>query len=537
MFFVLSALSTLQPLVLSIPFISRDNWYMMEKTGTGTAARAVPVPQSQPPSFLQNEIQHEIQHPSSEGASSYESSGSAFLSSVLNPGALSHTPPTGLGASYEAQHFGKRARSGSVSSQRSRSGSVSGRLRSSTLGSASDYLEQKGLLDRQTKGILKDLIIIGDEEMQQALDTYDNGDPSMLEDMIRSGSLQNRLPKDLDILGDLDLDFLAVEDNVTGGMNCQNIALNQPHQASGSTLMPPPAEKSKRFSSDQQQQHPKLTFASQKQLQDHRDANMLSTQYYDDGIGELEFSGDLVGDYLQTQSYGEPTSKHTSAAASPVESHMSEYDRRLRSNSIFSALLEMPPDASISSGYERWGDMPPAPGLRGVNISNSENAWCSSLDATQSGIGASLEAEAEKQETKEYKRRKGKDRVKKKQEKRGQKQKGEKKGKMLPKEEEIKVHISGSGRPRSLSDPNLRSSIDDLGLVNVDRPIGWIGAYSPESRRIRIEKFMKKRIHRTWKKTVKYDVRKNFADSRLRVKGRFVKKEDELMMRELMAIS
>ena len=33
----------------------------------------------------------------------------------------------------------------------------------------------------------------------------------------------------------------------------------------------------------------------------------------------------------------------------------------------------------------------------------------------------------------------------------------------------------------------------------------------------------------------KYDVRKNFADSRMRVKGRFVKKEDEDLLRELVS--
>jgi len=33
-----------------------------------------------------------------------------------------------------------------------------------------------------------------------------------------------------------------------------------------------------------------------------------------------------------------------------------------------------------------------------------------------------------------------------------------------------------------------------------------------------------------------YDVRKNFADSRLRVKGRFVRKEDEQLLRELIAM-
>ena len=47
-------------------------------------------------------------------------------------------------------------------------------------------------------------------------------------------------------------------------------------------------------------------------------------------------------------------------------------------------------------------------------------------------------------------------------------------------------------------------------------------------------RFMAKRHKRIWTKRVKYDVRKNFADSRLRVKGRFVKKEDEELLRELL---
>lgn len=50
---------------------------------------------------------------------------------------------------------------------------------------------------------------------------------------------------------------------------------------------------------------------------------------------------------------------------------------------------------------------------------------------------------------------------------------------------------------------------------------GYVGAYSPEQRRKRIEKFLEKRNRRVWTKKVKYDVRKNFADSRLRVKVRF----------------
>ena len=97
--------------------------------------------------------------------------------------------------------------------------------------------------------------------------------------------------------------------------------------------------------------------------------------------------------------------------------------------------------------------------------------------------------------------------------------------------------VSGTGRPRSLSDPNLSIGLDDNGLMHVDGPPDWIGAYSPESRKMRIERFLAKRNHRVWVKKVKYDVRKNFADSRLRVKGRFVKKEDELLMRDLMSLT
>ena len=64
-----------------------------------------------------------------------------------------------------------------------------------------------------------------------------------------------------------------------------------------------------------------------------------------------------------------------------------------------------------------------------------------------------------------------------------------------------------------------------------------IGKYSPESRRKRIERFLEKRRRRIWRKRIKYDVRKNFADSRLRVKGRFVRKEDEEQLREYLQMT
>lgn len=59
----------------------------------------------------------------------------------------------------------------------------------------------------------------------------------------------------------------------------------------------------------------------------------------------------------------------------------------------------------------------------------------------------------------------------------------------------------------------------------------YIGAYSPEAREARLQRFYEGRPRRVWHRRVKYDVRKNFADSRVRVKGRFVKKSDEDKLR------
>ena len=286
---------------------------------TSSTARSNPVP---PPSNQTSLV------PPSQ-ASSQGSSGSNFLSSVLNPTAstfnntqLSHTPPAA--SSFEASHFGKRMRSGSVS----------GRLRS-----ASEHLEEKGLLDRQTRGILKDLIIIGDEVLQQAIDRYEAGDPSALEEMVSSGALQERLPKDIDILGDLDLDFLTVGDtgmqDVTALGDIEPLQTQRTERSESigtSSFTAPP----------QRMQHP----GAYAQADDMaRQPNMVSPPY-DDGIGDLEFAGEFVsdqGDYMSIphqQTYG--TANQSSEAGSPADAKMLEYERRMRSNSLFTALLNDP---------------------------------------------------------------------------------------------------------------------------------------------------------------------------------------------------
>jgi len=53
---------------------------------------------------------------------------------------------------------------------------------------------------------------------------------------------------------------------------------------------------------------------------------------------------------------------------------------------------------------------------------------------------------------------------------------------------------------------------------------GHIGIYTPAERAAIIARFQKKRKSRVWNKKIRYNCRKNLADRRLRIKGRFVKR-------------
>ena len=78
----------------------------------------------------------------------------------------------------------------------------------------------------------------------------------------------------------------------------------------------------------------------------------------------------------------------------------------------------------------------------------------------------------------------------------------------------------------------VKVTVEETGLP-IPSPEGWIGAYSPEGRKALLEKFREKRKQRVWKRIIRYDCRKKFADSRCRVKGQFVKREDERLIFQL----
>lgn len=54
-----------------------------------------------------------------------------------------------------------------------------------------------------------------------------------------------------------------------------------------------------------------------------------------------------------------------------------------------------------------------------------------------------------------------------------------------------------------------------------------VGAYSREERQIRINRFRDKKKKRVWRKQIKYDCRKRLADTRPRIKGRFVSRKED----------
>lgn len=468
---------------------------------------------------------------------------------------------------------------------------------------------------------MKDLIISGqDNELQHALDRYEQGDSTMLEGMLHSGTLAST--DEIDLLGNLDFDFLNVKEQgilgtTTGNNNINNNSINL--IGGGKGIMGHSTVGSGSIDRQQQQQQ-----------------YQISSYQTSDGIGELDFDGG-IGNWEQQQQQQPPQhqQQHNYAQSghgqntddgrlrsnstwSQMEYLMQLHQRprsnstmsidldnfRPRSNSLFSSLIgthlqespvelgrwmepsngdgsqqqqqqqqrqqhqlsppfhlhhdQQPPlapmteeeqegeDSSDEDDYRRTSE----PQQRAKKSKKAARRASAPGRTTTTGraqkspsAGAIAREQLKEQKRlermlkKEQKEREKQDKKEKREQAKLEKQKNKEKTEHVEKEKEREEHIPGSGRPRSMSDPNIKTEVGEDGLLHVERPEGWIGAYSPESRKVRIGRFLEKRNHRVWTKTVKYDVRKNFADSRLRVKGRFVKKEDELLMRELMSLT
>lgn len=91
---------------------------------------------------------------------------------------------------------------------------------------------------------------------------------------------------------------------------------------------------------------------------------------------------------------------------------------------------------------------------------------------------------------------------------------------------------SGVSRPHSSAPGGARAAGGGSSTLPVST-----APFHAGTRRATLERFYAKRLTRVWKKKVKYGVRKDFADQRMRVRGRFVRKEDEEMLREVVQLT
>lgn len=401
--------------------------------------------------------------------------------------------------------------------------SISGRLRS-----ASD-LEDIGIISNDQKAILKDLLIAGDNDVQAAIDKYEAGDASELEEMISSGAFSKSI--DVDLLGDLDLDldFLNVHEDdglVFGNMDDVNI--------SG---------------------HDDIQTQQQGVVQNRRIGKVLAPKDVTSGEGGILHAGcaadEDAANRRRTNSLALPGMMLDGANQEYTLGGFGNWMDSDLPNLMNSKLSTGSNDASIinadgsSGSFQMQCDL-----LMQKDIYSSSPAAVRSILMDRQSIGTKTKSVPLKTEPPSNDRKKPKSKkdssteVKKTKKKTGPNEAYSTESIPFIKrhydgddEDDKKEIESGLGRPRSMSDPNLNVQIDDSGLLRVKGPEGWVGAYSPDSREMRVKKFLEKRNHRVWVKKVKYDVRKNFADSRLRVKGRFVKKEDEMLMRELMSLT
>lgn len=461
--------------------------------------------------------------------------------------------------------------------KRVRAGSISGRLRT-----ASD-LEEAGVISRHQKGYIKDLIISGDPEFQSILDRYEKGDKSALEELIRNGKIGRK--QSIDILDDLDFDFLnALTTDAANGnpfdldhdllfdfgeptytvdqMEANNLAQQSANSASGDNLMHDPSKYveptgSKDFSNNYvaSSERPRTsTMDSSISINSTLFDNvapylLMGSQMSDSSAGMVDYSVQGTGPYRRN-------SKTRANSALNTEFGID----------FMNGQLPFPPDQTFDHHQNYYPPPPdkdtflhppsyPAPtGGKGKPVSRATGKSSKKDNGGVNTAGPYADPHSMYRPRENYGvgivgggsfqnypynfsmgMSGGNVHVNLDETRRGH--------------DSLKSNSNGSGAAKLATSGNSYKSVGSVSSKSPpssfqsgsasqlpSRPNGYIGAYSPEERRRRIEKFLDKRTRRVWTKKVKYDVRKNFADSRVRVKGRFVKKEDEELMKEVLNI-
>lgn len=427
---------------------------------------------------------------------------------------LSTRPPPPLSSSME------------VIPKRYRSGSISSRLRS-----ASELFDDGIIVDRQQKGVLKDLIISEDEALADALARYERGDKEPIKNLLREGVLNRK--SSLDLLGeagDLNFDFLSVSANTSALAVKNNLDAPFPMDDDEMSFEALIVEGSDVFGKSPTKKFGSV-FGGRAQM-GLRSASLSSVPA--NGVKPSSSKANASQHSMGTNfSFGTPPDLFeislldetgVGAWAHPAFrvgggggagsfSSMRGIKEVLEFDSDD---LESPPTSLLkdspevmSAGKANGGSgVPPLPKPKRQtqpktpkqNDNGSTSATSAPIVIPKPAKTNSVPRVAPGTTTSTEKK----------------------------KTEKTTTTAQAA--------PPTPQTAEERAASRRAQGVPMIGAYSPESRKTRVDRFVAKRDRRVWKKKVKYDVRKNFADSRLRVKGRFVKKEDEEMLRDLMTM-
>lgn len=499
---------------------------------------------------------------------------------------ISKAHSSDMSASLPDRH---RSNSYDYQPKRVRKGSISGRLRT-----ASD-LEELGYIDKAQKGLIKDLIISGDTKLQALLDKYEQGDGRELLALIKEGYLSMRKPS-IELIEGLDFDFINAlrdDDDLHDGGFFADLEADFPSlppsvkkeplstnasKTDTSTNSSVNVKKERRASTDDVAE---LLLHHNRSRRATLDALLLHDLIFDDHHHNNQGTGNTNGansnsnthnsgllghdDLLLHDDYLDPSDNVFNDLYQQFSNEQHHNQQTNNNNSYNNGTDSLQHNSNIDlSAYaqhaatlQQGKHILPNNSNNKLNPNNKAGAGIPSQLINTNNSNASLVKKAGAPptfapNTNTFLYNPGHNNA--------NNSYGYNNGhnvSSLPNSNNNNNNMpilhnnnnntmmgyhpnmlnNGNNNMNAVGNNGLPMSVSASALTAAaQRPVGFIGAYSPEQRRQRIEKFLEKRARRVWSRKVKYDVRKNFADSRLRIKGRFVKKEDEDMMRELMNI-